>query len=195
MPTEPKRISGRILAEARHGLVVSVDRLASRAGAEILHQGGNAVDAAVTTALVLAVTHPAAGNLGGGGFMVVRLAKTGECFAVDYRETAPRGWLRPRCFSMTADRSIPRKVQIGWLVVGVPGSPMGLWTAHQKAGRLPWRQLVAPGGAFGGGGVSSSTRCSREACGARKRRSCRMGEPARVYSRQAGERLPCQVVC
>ena len=171
--------------EARHGLVVSVDRLASRAGAQILHQGGNAVDAAVTTALVLAVTHPAAGNLGGGGFMVARLAKTGECFAVDYRETAPR-LATPEMFLDDRGQIDPQKVQIGWLVVGVPGSPMGLWTAHQKAGRLPWRQLVAPAMLLAEEGFVVDEVLSRSLRGQEKT-FVRMGEPARVYLDKQGK--------
>ena len=127
----------------RGGLVVSVDPIASRVGAQVLAKGGNAVDAAVATALALAVTWPEAGNLGGGGFMVVRLAETGECFVVDYREKAPRS-ATPDMFLDEQGNVDREKAGIGWWVVGVPGSPMGLWLAHQKAGKLPWQKLVAP---------------------------------------------------
>ena len=170
--------------EARHGLVVSVDRFASQAGAEVLRDGGNAVDAAVATALTLAVTYPAAGNIGGGGFMMVRLAKTGECFAVDYRETAPR-LATPDMFLDDHGQIDPEKVRIGWLVVGVPGSPMGLWTAHQKAGRLPWCRLVAPAVRLAEEGFRVDEVVSRGLRG-QEEDFARMGEPARIYLDKEG---------
>lgn len=130
-------------ASVRGGLVVSVDPVASRIGAEVLERGGNAVDAAVATALALAVTFPEAGNLGGGGFMLVREASSGAAYTVDYRERAPR-LATPDMFLGTDGRIDRRAASVGWLVVGVPGTPMGLWTAHRRGGRLAWRDLVAP---------------------------------------------------
>lgn len=169
---------------SRGGLVVAVEPLAARAGAEILARGGNAVDAAVATALALAVTHPEAGNVGGGGFMVVWLAQPGECFTVDYRETAPRA-ATPTMFLDARGRIDPEKVHLGWLVVGVPGTPRGLWTAHRRAGRLAWRQLVQPAIRLAEGFTIDPVL----ARGLKNQEPdfLRFGEPARVYFNKAGK--------
>lgn len=119
-----------------HGAVVSDSVLASQVGAAILKQGGNAVDAAVATGFALAVTFPAAGNLGGGGFMVVRMAD-GRTVAIDYRETAPAG-ATPDMYTRGAS-SIT-----GYLASGVPGTVMGMYEAHRKFGKLMWSQVIAP---------------------------------------------------
>lgn len=163
----------------RNGLVVSVDPIASKIGAEILQRGGNAVDAAVATGFALAVTHPEAGNIGGGGFMVVRLAKDNDCFAVDYRETAPK-LATPTMFLDEKGNIDPKKVEIGWMVVGVPGSPHGLWTAHQKAGKLPWKDLVQPAVALARDGFVVDEYLSK---GLRSQQKdfLRFKEAARVY--------------
>lgn len=124
------------------GLVVSSSSLASDAGAEILHQGGNAVDAAVATAFALAVTWPGAGNIGGGGFMIVRNAN-GEAVTIDYREKAPLA-STPEMYlnkSGEIDRSL---TAAGYLAPGVPGTVRGLETAHKKFGKLPWKTVVMP---------------------------------------------------
>jgi len=173
------------------GLVVSVDPTASRIGAETLHKGGNAVDAAVATAFALAVTWPEAGNLGGGGFMVVRLAG-GEAFCVDYRETAPRR-ATPGMFLDAEGNIDPEKVHIGWLVVGTPGTVQGLWTAHRKAGKLPWRELVQPAIDLAVGGFEVDQVLARRL--ARQQGIfLKMEEPANVYFHEgrppaAGSRL------
>ena len=126
-----------------NGLVVSVDPIASEAGLEILRQGGNAVDAAVATGLALAVTHPTAGNLGGGGFMMVRMAETGEVHAVDYREKAPAA-STPTMF-LGDDGEIDRqKSGVGYLVIGVPGTVRGFWEAMDRFGALEWSEVVEP---------------------------------------------------
>ena len=124
------------------GAVVSVDPLASTIGAEVLARGGSAVDAAVATALALAVTWPEAGNLGGGGFMLVR-EHDGNAVFVDYREKAPLR-ARPDMFLNEAGEVDPVRVRLGYLPVGVPGTVAGLFRAHQEFGRLPWRELVLP---------------------------------------------------
>ena len=179
-------------SSVEHGLVVSVDPYASRVGAETLRAGGNAIDAAVATAFALAVTHPEAGNLGGGGFMVARLAETGETFCVDFREKAP-ALATPDMFLDNQGEIDPKKVNVGWLVVGVPGSPMGLWTAHRKAGRFPWRDLVAPAVRLAEEGFVVDEVLSKSLA-AQEDAFARFGEPARVYLRDGkapkpGDRL------
>jgi len=129
--------------EYRKGLVVCVEPHAAEVGKTILQQGGNAMDAAVATAFALAVTHPEAGNIGGGGFIVARNGQTKEIFTVDFREMAPKA-ATPTMFLDAAGNIDKQKSGYGWLVVGVPGSPMGLWMAHHKAHRLPWKALMEP---------------------------------------------------
>ena len=127
---------------SRRGVVVSVSGIASDVGASILARGGNAVDAAVATAFALAVTHPSAGNLGGGGFMIVRTAD-GKATSFDYRERAP-GAATPTMYLKpdgTIDRSLTRA---GWLAPGVPGTVRGLALAHKRFGKLPWADVVRP---------------------------------------------------
>ncbi len=124
------------------GLVVSTSAPASDVGAAILHRGGNAVDAAVATAFALAVTHPSAGNLGGGGFMVVR-TPAGEATTFDYRERAPLG--STRTMYLNAKGEIDRGLTAaGYLAPGVPGTVRGLALAHARFGRLPWKDVVTP---------------------------------------------------
>ena len=127
----------------QNGLVVSVDPIASEVGLEILRTGGNAVDAAIATGFALAVTHPSAGNIGGGGFMMVRLADTGEVHAVDYRERAPAA-STPTMF-LGSDGEVDReKSGVGYLVIGVPGTVRGFWEASQRFGTMEWADLVEP---------------------------------------------------
>jgi gamma-glutamyltranspeptidase/glutathione hydrolase len=128
--------------ESRNGLVVSVSAPASDIGAGILAKGGNAVDAAVATAFALAVTHPSAGNIGGGGFMIIRLPN-GTATTIDYRERAP-GRSTPTMY-VGADGKIDRSLTAqGWLASGVPGTVRGLELAHKKFGKLPWADVVKP---------------------------------------------------
>lgn len=129
-------------ARAKHGMVVSDSALASRVGAEILQKGGNAVDAAVATGLALAVTHPAAGNIGGGGFMLVRM-KDGDSVFIDYRETAP-GASSAGMYLDTSGNVVPNKSLVGHLAAGVPGTVAGFYEAHKRFGKLPWKDLVEP---------------------------------------------------
>ena len=121
--------------EAKHGLVVTVSAPASEAGLEILKKGGNAVDAAVATAFALAVTHPAAGNIGGGGFMMVH-PPGADPVCIEYRETAPG--------SATKDMYAKVTERLGHKVVGVPGTVRGMALAHQRFGKLPWKDVVMP---------------------------------------------------
>ncbi|MGE5236137.1 MAG: gamma-glutamyltransferase [Acidobacteriota bacterium] len=123
------------------GAVAAAVPDATEAGVEILRAGGNAVDAAVATALALAVVHPAAGNLGGGGFALVRVG--GEVAALDFRETAPAA-ARRDMFLDANGKPDPERSLIGALAAGVPGSPAGLYELHRRFGVLPWRRVVLP---------------------------------------------------
>jgi gamma-glutamyltranspeptidase/glutathione hydrolase len=127
---------------ATTGLVVCTSAPACDVGARILESGGNAVDAAVATAFALAVTHPSAGNIGGGGFMIVR-TPSGKVTAIDYRERAP---LRAtRTMYIGEDGRIDRSLTAsGYLAPGVPGTVRGLELAHEKFGKLRWRDVVMP---------------------------------------------------
>jgi len=124
------------------GLVVSTSAPASDVGAAILRKGGNAVDAAVATAFALAVTLPSAGNIGGGGFMIVR-EPSGKAVTIDYREKAP---LKSTSgMYLDAQGKIDRNLtNEGYLAPGVPGTVRGLELAHRRFGKLPWKELVAP---------------------------------------------------
>jgi len=127
---------------APHAMVVTVHSLASQAGIEILQKGGNAVDAAVATGFALAVVHPQAGNLGGGGFMLIRTAK-GETHFIDYREKAPA---RATADMYLDERGnvLPNASVIGYKAIAVPGSVAGLVYAEKKYGRLSLPQIMAP---------------------------------------------------
>jgi gamma-glutamyltranspeptidase / glutathione hydrolase len=128
--------------QAEHGIVVTVHELASRVGAEILQAGGNAIDAAVATGFALAVVHPPAGNIGGGGFMLVRTAD-GKTHFLDYREKAPAAATRDM-FLDAQGNVIEGASEIGYKSIGVPGSVAGLVYAEQKWGKLTIKQVMAP---------------------------------------------------
>ena len=132
-------------AHARNGMVVSEEARATRIGVEILRQGGNAVDAAVAVGFALAVTLPESGNLGGGGFMVVRLAQGNRAVAIDYRETAPAS-ATSNMFLNEKGEADPEKSRYSGLAVGVPGTVAGLAHAHRNygSGKFTLAQLIAP---------------------------------------------------
>jgi gamma-glutamyltranspeptidase/glutathione hydrolase len=123
-------------------MVTSVSGIASEVGAGILKKGGNAVDAAVAVAFALAVTHPAAGNIGGGGFMVIRMAD-GRAAAIDYREMAPAK-AHKAIFLDDKGNVIPGASKTGHKAVGVPGTVAGMAMARERFGKLGWAELVAP---------------------------------------------------
>ena len=130
---------------ARHGMVVTQEAAASRVGLEILQQGGNAVDAAVAVGFALAVTLPRAGNIGGGGFMLVHLAAQHKTVAIDYREVAPA--LTTKDVFLNADgEADPFKSRFSGLAIGVPGTVAGLELAWRKygSGKFTFADLVAP---------------------------------------------------
>lgn len=128
--------------QARHGIVVSANSLASQAGVEILQAGGNAIDAAVATGLALAVVHPGAGNLGGGGFMLVRTA-SGETIALDFREVAPRA-AHARMFLDAQGSYLKDSNHEGYRAIGVPGTVAGFDLALRRAGSRSWRVVTGP---------------------------------------------------
>jgi gamma-glutamyltranspeptidase / glutathione hydrolase len=129
-------------ARFREAAVVTDSAIASQVGADILTQGGNAVDAAVATAFALAVTYPTAGNLGGGGFMLVRMAD-GNAVAIDYRERAPLAAARDM-FLDAQGNVAARLSTVGYKAAAVPGTVAGMWEAHQRFGKLPWKNLLDP---------------------------------------------------
>ena len=126
---------------AEHAIVSSNDSIASRVGRDIIRRGGNAVDAAVATGFALAVTYPIAGNIGGGGFMVIRMAD-GRSAAIDYREVAPLAASRDMYLDAKGD--LTDKSVIGHLAVGVPGAVAGMNEALKKYGTMSLRDVIAP---------------------------------------------------
>ena len=130
---------------AEHGLVVAQEKIAARIGADVLRQGGNAVDAAVATGFAMAVTYPRAGNIGGGGFMVIHLAHSNEDVAIDYRETAPAAATRDMFLGPDGkpDNAKSRDSALG---IGVPGTVAGLALALEKygSGKFTLAQLLKP---------------------------------------------------
>lgn len=130
------------LVESNKGMVVSTHPIASEIGLSILQKGGNAIDAAIAVNFALAVCHPAAGNIGGGGFMVYRNAK-GKVFALDYREKAPQASSKDMYLDASGN-VIPEKSLIGIFSVGVPGTVAGMEEMHRKFGFLPWEVLIQP---------------------------------------------------
>src|SRR6266849_7445229 len=131
---------------APHAMVTSVHELASRVGVETLQSGGNAVDAAVATGFALAVVHPQAGNLGGGGFLLLRNA-TGETHFIDFREKAPAAATENMYLdaqgNVIPDSSKDSSV-VGYKSIGVPGSVAGMVYAEKKYGKLSLEKVIAP---------------------------------------------------
>jgi gamma-glutamyltranspeptidase / glutathione hydrolase len=125
----------------RHAMVVAQEPIAAEVGVSVLKAGGNAVDAAVAVAFALAVTHPFAGNLGGGGFMLIRLADGRSTF-IDFREEAPGK--ASRDMYLDAAGNPTRESIVGWRASGVPGTVRGLQLAHDKYGSRPWASLIRP---------------------------------------------------
>src|SRR6185436_13169470 len=144
---------------AQKGMVASQNEIASRIGADVIRDGGTAVDAAVATAFALAVVHPTAGNIGGGGFIVYRPAK-GDPVAYDFREVAPAKasatmFLKDGKYSSELHHS-------SHLSVGVPGTVAGLHLAWKEQGKLPWKRLVEPAVALARDGFTLSEGLARE---------------------------------
>ena len=144
---------------APHGMVVSESVHASKAGADVLAAGGNAVDAAIATGLALAVTHPSAGNIGGGGFMVIRFPD-GATTALDFREKAPLA-SHPEMWLDESGEYSRTKHHDSHMAVGVPGTIAGFWKAHRLYGGQEWRRLVSPAVGLARDGFEISKRLAR----------------------------------
>src|ERR1700704_3818955 len=138
---------------AEHGMVVAQEKLAAQVGADIMRQGGNAVDAAVATGFAMAVTYPRAGNIGGGGFMVIHSAERHEDIAIDYRETAPAAITRD-IFLGPDGKPDTDKSRNSALGIGVPGTVAGLALALEKygSGQFTLAQIIQPSIDLGQGG-------------------------------------------
>jgi len=130
-------------AVGNSGMVVSQHYLATEVGKNILDQGGNAIDASVAVAFALAVVLPRAGNIGGGGFLVLHNAEEDKNYALDYREMAPAA--ADRDMYLNEDGSVNKSTsRLGYLAGGIPGTVAGMWEAHQKFGSMPWKDLLKP---------------------------------------------------
>ena len=160
LPPVAGQIPGRQPVRARHGMVASSSALASKVGVEVMRRGGNAVDAAVAVGLALAVTHPSAGNLGGGGFSVIRMAD-GRTAVVDFRETAPSA-AREDMYRDRGGKVIPDASTVGARAVGVPGTVAGLGMALEKWGSRPWREVIQPAVDLAEGGFPVSDPFARD---------------------------------
>src|SRR5437879_11604205 len=167
---------------ARHGIVASTNEIASRVGVEVMKHGGNAVDAAIAVAFALAVTHPAAGNLGGGGFMMIRL-KDGRTTAIDYREMAPAAATRNIYLNKDGNVIEGEGGSIeGYRAAGVPGTVRGMELALKKygSGKLSWAQLIEPARRLAANGFPVNYTLSRSLHGNREYLS-KYPETKRIY--------------
>ncbi len=155
---------------AKHGMVASQETLASRVGVDILKQGGNAVDAAVAVAFSLAVTLPRAGNIGGGGFMLVHLAKEHKTIAIDYREMAPAKANKDIFLDENGD-AVEKLSREHGLAVGVPGTVMGMSLALEKYGTMSMAQVTKPAIKMARNGISVSPDLAVSLAGLKRRMS------------------------
>ncbi|HEU4932898.1 MAG TPA: gamma-glutamyltransferase [Pyrinomonadaceae bacterium] len=167
---------------ARHGMVASTNEVASRVGVDIMKRGGNAVDAAIAVAFALQVTHPAAGNLGGGGFMMIRL-KDGRTTAIDYREMAPAAAHRDVYLDKNGNLIEGEGGSlVGYRAAGVPGTVRGMELALKKygSGKLTWSQLVEPARRLAGAGFTVTHDLARSLYNNREYLS-KYAETKRIY--------------
>ncbi len=168
-----------------NGMVSSQNAHATEVGAQVLADGGNAIDAAVAVGFALAVTLPRAGNLGGGGFMLVHDAESGETVAIDYREEAPRR--AGRDMFLDRDGNVDKeKARFSHLSAGVPGTVAGLWRAHRDYGRLPWRRVVEPAMQLARDGFEVTYDLAG-LLAARRDRMCRFEAACRYFYKAGGE--------
>lgn len=189
----PASGASRLPVREKHGMVVSVTEASTRAGVDVLKRGGNAVDAAVAVALALAVAWPSAGNLGGGGFMIIRKAD-GNTEVIDYRERAPLEASRDMYLD-TKGEILKGSSTEGHKAVAVPGTVAGLALAHKRHGKLTWSELVEPARKLVADGVLINQYLERSlrSDGAKKKLQP-FAESYRIFQRngdyyRAGERL------
>ncbi len=154
-PAAAAQTSSQSQSQSQHGMVVSASAIASQAGRDVLAAGGNAVDAAIATGFALAVTYPTAGNIGGGGFMVIRMPD-GRATTIDFREKAPAA-ATPGMFTDSTGAYSSRTHHRSHLSVGVPGTVAGFALAHQKYGKSAWKSLVDPAVKLSGDGFAVPT--------------------------------------
>ena len=181
--------ASRAPVRARHAMVVTAEAHATRVGVKVLEDGGNAVDAAVAVGFALAVTHPRAGNLGGGGFMLIRPADGTSTF-LDFRERAPGK--AHRDMYLDASGAVTEESFVGYRAVGVPGTVRGLAEALRKSGTRPWAELLAPALELARDGFPVSDELARDL--AQSERLARFPESKRVFQGggkplEAGETL------
>jgi gamma-glutamyltranspeptidase/glutathione hydrolase len=170
---------------SRTGMVTAQNLIAAEIGAEILAQGGNAVDAGVAVGFALAVTLPRAGNIGGGGFMLIYDAESGETTAIDYREMAPLGATRDMFLDQDGNAD-PRLSRSSHLASGVPGTVAGFWRAHQDFGQLPWQRLLEPAIGLARDGIVVSHDLATQ-LRKRQERNCRNEATCRYFYKADGE--------
>jgi gamma-glutamyltranspeptidase/glutathione hydrolase len=151
----PAAAASRAPVRGARGMVVSTEPRATGIGVDVLRKGGNAVDAAVAVGFALAVTHPAAGNLGGGGFMLLRMARSGETAVIDYREAAP-GRASRTMYQDPDGNALPKDSLVGYRASGAPGTVAGLALALEKYGTLKLADAVAPALALARAGLELS---------------------------------------
>jgi gamma-glutamyltranspeptidase/glutathione hydrolase len=176
-------------AFAEHGMVVAQEKTAAQIGADVLRQGGNAVDAAVATGFAMAVTYPRAGNIGGGGFMIIHSSERGEDVAIDYRETAPAA-TTPDIFLGPDGKPDIAKSRDSALGIGVPGTVAGLALALDKygSGNFTLAELIRPGIALAANGIEI-TDDSADTLPDWHRRLARWPSSAKIFSRADGSSL------
>ncbi len=169
----------------RFGMVSAQNRQSSEVGAQVLADGGNAIDAAVAVGFSLAVTLPRAGNIGGGGFMLIHDAANDESVAIDYREQAPRGATRDMYLDANGD--VDRQLSMfSHMAAAVPGTVAGLYLAHQEYGSLPWERLLQPAIDQARNGIVVSFDLAT-LLGARQERLCRDAAACGYFYKEGGE--------
>ena len=130
------------IAESKNGMVTTQHFLATKVGEKILNKGGNAYDAAIAVGFTLAVVLPRAGNIGGGGFMVMHDSATNQSYSIDYREMAPAKSFTNMYLNEDGSFNTSKLSTFGYLASGVPGTVAGFWEVHQKFGSLDWELLL-----------------------------------------------------